>query len=156
MKNNRGFTLIELLAVIVVLAIVIAIATSTVLPAMTSARESEFRTEATRIIKRADEAFYNYYLGTLTVKNDNNSCVNQTKACFTVSELISKGISEIKEGTYTGKIEITLKDERPVDHNLYLKKADEYYFVNQPYGDFTKNGKINDGTWTEEAEKCTC
>ena len=92
-NNNKGFTLIELLAVIVVLAIVMAIAVTSILPSMTSAREEAFRVESTRIIKRAQEAYRMYQLGELDVKGDTKSCVTASKACFTVAELIDKNIS---------------------------------------------------------------
>ncbi len=156
MKNNKGFTLIELLAVIVVLAVVIAIATTNVLPTMNIAREEAFRTEATLLVKNAKEAYENYSLGAISVQNDNKSCVKENKVCFTVQELIKVGASALNPDSYTGKVEMTIENGNVVGYNLYLKKADEYWFINQQFSDFSKNGKINEGTWSEEAEVCSC
>ncbi len=156
MKNNKGFTLIELLAVIVVLAVVIALASTNVLPLMNTAREQAFRTEATLAIKNAKEAYLNYSLGSIKINNDTNSCVKENKVCFTIDELIKVGASSLKEGTYKGKVIINTTNNNEESYSLYLKKADEYWFINEPYSDYSKNGEINKGTWNEDAEVCSC
>ena len=58
-KNEHGFTLIELLAVIVVLAIVMLIAATAVLPRMAEARRQVFAIEANNIIETAQTYFMN-------------------------------------------------------------------------------------------------
>jgi len=57
--NKKGFTLVELLAVIVVLAVVMLIATTAVVPMMNRARKNAFITEIQSLIKGA-EAYYTY------------------------------------------------------------------------------------------------
>lgn len=156
MKNNKGFTLIELLAVIVVLAVVIAIATTNVLPSMNIAREAAFRTETSFAVKSAEDAYYNYGLGAFKINNGTKSCVNTTKVCFTIEELVDQGFSTLDKKTYKGKIELNLQDDKKVGYNVYLKKGDEYWFINEPFSDFSKNGDLNQGSWSEEAENCSC
>ncbi len=156
MKNNDGFTLIELLAVIVVLAVVIALATTNVLPTMNLAREEAFRTEATLAVKNTKDAYLNYSMGALKVNNDNKSCVSASKVCFTIETLVNAGISALDKDTYKGKVEINIENGKEVGYNLSLKKGDEYWFINEPYSDFSKNGNLNVGTWNEQAETCSC
>lgn len=155
-NNNKGFTLIELLAVIVVLAVVIAIATTNVLPSMNIAREAAFRTETTLAVKNTKEAYLNYTLGSIKINNDTKSCVNDKKVCFTIDELIRVGASALKQDSYKGKIEINLENGKEVSYRVFLKKADEYWFMNEPFSDFSKNGDLNKGTWNEDAETCSC
>ena len=51
--NKKGFTLIELLAVIVILAILMLLATPSVLKIMNNAQKSAFETEAATILSAA-------------------------------------------------------------------------------------------------------
>jgi type IV pilus assembly protein PilA len=57
MKNEKGFTLIELLAVIVVLAVIMLVATTAVVPMMNRAQKQAFITDAQTIIKGAESYF---------------------------------------------------------------------------------------------------
>ena len=125
-------------------------------PSMNIAREAAFRTETTLAVKSAKEAYLNYTLGAIKINNDSHSCIKDNKVCFTVSELIRVGASTLKEDTYKGKIEINLENGQEVGYNVYLKKADEYWFINQPFSDFSKNGDLNKGTWDEASETCSC
>ena len=59
----------------------------------------------------------------------------------------------------TGKIEITLdKDGNPTGYKLNFKKADEFYFIDQPYGDYSSSGNLNDPSqnWSDASESCSC
>ncbi len=156
MKNNQGFTLIELLAVIVVLAVVIAIATTNVLPSMNVAREAAFRTETSFAVKSAEDAYYNYSLGAVKINNNTQSCIKENKVCFTIAELIKDGFSTLDENSYKGKIELNLQDGKTMGYNVFLKKGDEFWFMNEPFSDFSKNGDLNKGSWNEQAETCSC
>ncbi len=155
MKNNKGFTLIELLAVIVVLSVIITIAATNVLPQMNIAREGAFRAEATLFAKNSKELYANYAMGATNITNSQNACVSKTKACFTVSELIRLGLSDLNDN-YTGKVILDLDNQTITGYHVSLKKADEYWFINEPYSDFKENGKLNDGSWTSEYETCSC
>ena len=55
--NKKGFTLVELLAVIVVLAVLVLIATTAVVPRMNRARKEAFKTEVSTIYNAALEYF---------------------------------------------------------------------------------------------------
>ena len=85
-KNEHGFTLIELLAVIVVLAIVMLIAATAVLPRMAEARRQVFAIEANNIIETAQTYFMNNSLtgtGGQGLPNDPS-----TVRCITITKLI--------------------------------------------------------------------
>ena len=82
--NKKGFTLIELLAVIVILAILMLLATPSVLKIMNNAQKSAFETEAATILSAAktqyaadavttDGSKNCYDKSTLTTKNQTPS-----------------------------------------------------------------------------------
>ena len=53
MKNNKGFTLVELLAVIVVLALLMVVATSSIGGALNNAKKNTLKTEAQKMLTEA-------------------------------------------------------------------------------------------------------
>ena len=160
--NKNGFTLIELLAVIVVLAIVATWAISSVLPLGTEAREKAFRLEATNGVESAEKAKETYDLGGLKLETTNvNSCYNpSTKImCFTVSSLVDLQYydldAEDKE-TFKGRVDINLTDRKKPVYTLYFKKNDEFRFVGLTTKNYTKHGDIDNASWDEKYETCTC
>lgn len=81
-NEKKGFTLVELLAVIVVLAIVILIASSSVGTAMTKARKSALAIEGSELINAAKNA---YQFGII----DNS--VGSGAACYSLEYLFKEG-----------------------------------------------------------------
>lgn len=69
--NKKGFTLIELLAVIVILAILMLLATPSVLKIMNNAQKSAFETEAATILSAA-KTQYAADAGTIECYDKNN------------------------------------------------------------------------------------
>ena len=159
MNNKNGFTLIELLAVIVVLAIVAVLAVSTVLPLGTEAREKAFRLEATNAVGSAEIALEAYNLGDFKFDGSSTAkCYNTTtkKMCYTIDSLIDLQYYDMDKGTFSGKVEIDLTDRKNPGYTLYFKKNDEFRFVNLKYKDYSKNGEIDNDTWSESYETCSC
>jgi len=98
--NKKGFTLVELLAVIIVLAVVMLIAVTAVVPQMNRSRKQAFITEATTILNGAENYFvYKEATGTKVT-------------CATIqTDIIGDYISEKGKGKYQGVVEeVTEKD----------------------------------------------
>lgn len=158
MKKN-GFTLIELLAVIVVLAIVAVLGTTTVLPLLSDARESAFRTEASDVITAFDAAKILGDAGKREYGNPTGSSCQKGKiVCITVSTLINWGTYDGDSDTYKGKVIIDTTNTKPT-YTLYFKKGAEFAFVNQNYTNYVDNGDlvVPDSTnWNDSYETCSC
>ena len=112
-KNNKGFTLIELLAVIVVLAVVIAIGTTAVLPMVSNIKKGAFADEANIFMGTASNILNFYDLGTISEPKamDEDYQKGNNKYCFSLKYLVDVGLidkdSEYFEGEdpeYAGKI----------------------------------------------------
>ena len=147
--NNKGFTLVELLAVIVVLGIVTVIGTTTVLPLMSESREKAFRTEATNVLKSAENVKDLVALNQITLPA--TSCNNTTKMCVTIDDLIDLGYYKGNKDNYSGTV--TLNKTNDV-FTLNLKKNAEFAIIGG-----TANDYINDtadlsavASWTEASE----
>ena len=114
-KNEHGFTLIELLAVIVVLAIVMLIAATAVLPRMAEARRQVFAIEANNIIETAQTYFMNNSLtGTSGdgLPNDPN-----TVRCISIKDLIEDGVLKQDKTKASGKV---LVKRKAANSDVYL------------------------------------
>ena len=114
-KNEHGFTLIELLAVIVVLAIVMLIAATAVLPRMAEARRQVFAIEANNIIETAQTYFMNNSLtgtGGQGLPNDPS-----TVRCITITKLIEDGVLKQDKTKASGKV---LEKKKSKDSDVYL------------------------------------
>jgi len=70
--NNKGFTLVELLAVIVILAIVVGITMVTILPTLSNAKESAFKTAVDTIQVYVQEEYDKCLLGDASLAGDKN------------------------------------------------------------------------------------
>ena len=102
-KNTKGFTLIELLAVIVVLAIVMAIAVTSVLPAMTSARKEAFALEANNAMETASNILSLYNLGILDKPGKGTDYQEgNNKYCFSLKYLSETGYLDKKSEYFAG------------------------------------------------------
>ena len=108
MRNNIGFPLVELLAVIVVLAIVMLIAVTSIGPIMEKARKSAFIDEGISMIDSAKLAY-------TTAQIDSGSQIkSNSTVCFSSAWLKSKGYFSKGEGsgddTYKGSVLIKYED----------------------------------------------
>lgn len=101
-KNRGGFTLIELLAVIVVLAIIILMAATAIVPRMETARKQVFALECNDAINAASSYFMANSINgsggdTLPVEKD-------TTACVTIADLIDTGDFDADADKYYGVV----------------------------------------------------
>ena len=118
MKNKNGFTLIELLAVIVILAVVMLIAATAVLPMMTKSRKNALLDEGLALEKAAKLAYQDPVAG---------KAVGKT-ACYSLQYLNESGFYEkgAKDG-YIGSVLIT-----PINNSKSYKY--QFWISNNTYG----------------------
>lgn len=145
LKDNRGFTLIELLAVIVILAIVMVLASSSILPFMRNAGRDSFALEANGVIDAASNAISLITVGSISLDGkygadttapaakDFNKITTDTatKYCFSLDYLVDKGLFDLKKeslatngGKYSGIVE-AVKNGNAYTYTVYIKN-DEF------------------------------
>lgn len=130
-KNNEyGFTLIELLAVIVVLAIVLLMGATAVIPRMNDARRQVFSLEANSLIESAEQYLQNNAL----TGSKPTFPVGINEVCVTLQQLVESGDYTGDSKTYNGKV---LVKRKSADSSLYL------YTVYLSNGTLMINGKGN-------------
>ena len=109
LKNKKGFTLIELLAVIVVLAIVTVIASSSILPYMANAGKDAFTTEANTAIDGASNAMSLISLGNAgnnyTLKSNDDGSKTY---CFTLDNLKALSLWDKDDSNYGGQVVVSV------------------------------------------------
>lgn len=85
--NKKGFTLIELLAVIVILAVLMLLATPSVLNIMNNARKNAFATESLSLLKAAQTKYASEMLNSSQINemyfknNGTGDCKESTNPC---------------------------------------------------------------------------
>ena len=160
MKNSKGFTLIELLAVIVVLAIVTVIASSSILPYMSNARPDAFKVEATNVIKSASDATDLYFMNQVKLKGNESSCLVGNVICFTIKELSDLGLYKDRAGNFSGKVLVNISNRLNPTYELYLQKGAEFNITAGTEIDYVNNGTVSPGGWAsadaENYSKCSC
>ncbi len=100
-KNKRGFTLVELLVVIIILAIFALLAIPRVIKVVNRARVGSFVVEANSVIKTAKNAY-----GDSVLSGDEEGPVY----CYTVDELIRRGLLHAHIGEISGVIVLDMTD----------------------------------------------
>lgn len=109
LKNKKGFTLIELLAVIVVLAIVTVIASSSILPYMANAGRDAFVTEANTAIDGASSAMSLISLGSAGNNYTSKDNADGTKTyCFTLDNLKALSLWDKEDDDYAGAVVVSV------------------------------------------------
>ena len=149
MKDNRGFTLIELLAVIVILAIVMVLASSSILPFMRNAARDSFALEANGVIDAASNAIslitvgsinsQNGSYGSQTISNNTDNVhfkplAGEKSYCFSLDYLVEFGLFDLKKeslvtkgGKYEGAV-TAVKSGNSYTYTVYLSNGE--YMVN--------------------------
>lgn len=136
-NNMYGFTLIELLAVIVVLAIVMLLAATAVLPTLNSAQRQTFAIEANTVMEAANAYFINE---SLTGGSNSLPVSEGTVKCVSVDTLVSEGHLDLDTTDYSGQVLI----EKSGNNYLYV-----VYLFNSSY---MVNGKGLDSNGTANVD----
>lgn len=143
MKNTKGFTLIELLAVIVVLAVIMLVATTAVVPMMNRAQKQAFITDAQTIIKGAESYFiYKDMTGgnvsglDKNTMNDYNGtdygyvsykCVDiNVDSSAGVDDLLGEYVEEKGKESYYGTV---IYDKVKDYYQIYVTDGEKYIFT---------------------------
>lgn len=120
--NNKGFTLIELLAVIVILAIVMVLASTSIIPFMQNASKDSFAIEANGAMDAASNAISLISIGSIERDAATNKDFSYTpgsgatgeKYCFSIDWLVDKGLFDLDTkslksngGKYAGVVEVS-------------------------------------------------
>ncbi len=92
-KGKKGFTLVELLAVIVILAIVVGISITTILPVMKNSRKKALQVAADSLALWIDQQ-YELYLSGVAINEDINeefinACFGESRNCTTLPIVIT-------------------------------------------------------------------
>lgn len=117
--NNKGFTLVELLATLILLAIIVGIAGTSITMIIKNSKEKDYQL-LVKEVKNAVELYYQ------ECKYVNNNCDNQITLGYLVNNGYLKGNSTLENGTTT--------IENPND-NVNISECILKYTYN--------NGKIN-------------
>ena len=150
MKNKKGFTLVELLAVIVVLAILILIAVTAVLPQIEKSRKNSFYDEALIYKREAEKAYIA------------ESIDGTTTTCFPVqlanSDIALNGNYVKKNGASSYKGKVVLDSSGNIS-KLYLQNGK--YMVVKDSGadslaksDVKKYATTGTPAWNANYESC--
>ncbi len=121
--NKKGFTLVELLSVIVILSVIVLIATNAVVPMADSARKQVLALEANTLVTAAQ---------TLYVQNS-----SYDSECFSYEELISAGLIEKEDDSYTGSISIDRNENGGYSYKIWLSNGQ--YIINGLAPDITSD-----------------
>lgn len=123
-KSKDGFTLVELLAVIVILAVIILIASNSVLSQMEKARKNALAIEGNTLINAAKNAYQEAILeGKITTGS----------ACFSLEYLYNKGLfSKSSKDNYSGSV-LVKPDGNIVEYSFWITNG-SYVFTNAKTG----------------------
>ncbi len=121
--NKKGFTLVELLSVIVILSVIVLIATNAVVPMADSAKKQVLAMEANTLVTAAQ---------TLYVQDGASS-----SKCYTYDELISSGLIEKEDESYTGSISIEIGENGNYSYKIWLSNGQ--YMINGVSPDVTSD-----------------
>ena len=136
MKSQKGFTLVELLAVIVVLAILMLVAGTSVFGALDTARKRQYRNEFLGLLEAAR-------IKANLDMMDNKLTVRHGCECYTIQQLVDGGHFQNPSG-YTGIVvfklnasrELTITGWMASDTFMVLEQTDKVQEENiQGYGD---------------------
>lgn len=159
--NKKGFTLVELLAVIVILAVVMLIAVTSVGPMMEKSRKSSLGTEGLGMIKAAETAFQAEGL-----KGTKAAYTSTSDVCFSLKYLCVMGYFEKGCGSdgYTGSV-LADYNAGNMKYSFWVTNG-TYSFGNatsETYGDIENTSVVKDDNslssescGTFSGKKCTC
>lgn len=141
--NNKGFTLVELLAVIVVLAIIMLIATRSVLPLVERSRKGAFASSANTVLDVAQ---------TVQVTDQISS---HNYKCYTIKYLIdNQYLEKMTNAEYSGIViinKVTTSTGTTVTYNEYLYSGTKRYALNGGLS-ATKSTFVESDVLTDQSE----
>ena len=156
--NKRGFTLVELLAVIVILAVVMLIGGTTVLPMMQKAQKNSLGEEGLAMLKAAEKAYQVEQL-----KGASAAFKTTDTVCFSLHYLCQTGYYDkgcdgnttaaesdkvTGKDVYSGSVLVTPKNDGSYDYTFWIGNG-TYVFKNankQNYANIDDTNVLTTGT----------
>ena len=142
LEKREGFTLIELLAVIVILAVIMLVASTSVTGVMKNAKQGTFRNEFLSLLESAQIKANLDQMGGTILKSPGDT------KCYKLSEITQ--FSKSGDSNYQGSVKVTKKADNTLEYKAWLSNK-EFIIKGQDAGVQLSN--ISD--WTADA-KDTC
>lgn len=143
--NKKGFTLVELLAVIVILAVVMLIAVTSVGPMMEKSRKSALGSEGISLIKASDDVFTEESL-----KGPKAEYSTTSSVCYDIKYLCEHGSFEkgCEGDGYTGSILAKYVGNGKKEYYFWISNGTYVYNAAtiDTYGNFDDDSILYDGT----------
>ena len=143
--NKKGFTLVELLAVIVILAVVMLIGGTTVLPMMQKAQKSSLGTEGVSMKKAAENAFQ-----TELIKGSSATFKSTDKVCFSIAYLCANGYYDKgctgSGDKYTGSVLVS-PGASSTEYHMWISN-ETYVYDNKTDSEITNPDNAGNGAGT--------
>ena len=144
MKNKKGFTLIELLAVIVILAVVMLIGVTAVLPLIAKAQKNSLASEGLALIDTGKTAYNAEQLATSELKLAPNASY-----CFSLDWLRNHNYYDKASNKYSGSVLILANKSGKYDYYFWITNGN--YHIS---GGTADNYSVEDGPGDENIYKC--
>ena len=137
--NKKGFTLVELLAVIVILAVVMLIGGTTVLPMMQKAQKNTLGTEGLALIKGAEEFVQSEQIkgASAAFKATDNVCVSLYFLCNAGYYDKGCGYDASVDDKYTGSFLIKYNNSTGLYEYAFWLSNGTYSYVNATKENYT-------------------
>lgn len=125
LEKREGFTLIELLAVIVILAVIMLVASTSVAGVMKNAKQGTFRNEFLSFLESAQiKAGLDQMDGT-TLRTPGSS------KCYALSDITQ--FSKSTDANYAGSVKVTKKADNSLEYKAWLSNK-EFIITNNDSG----------------------
>ena len=157
MKNRKGFTLVELLAVIVILAVVMLIGVTAVLPLISKAQKSSLASEGLGLIETGKTAFQSEQLASSTL-----GLKSTDSYCFSIDWLKSHNYYDKSTDIYSGSVYVYFNEAGKYEYYFWITNGayyisagtnDEYEIREGNGGDGICNCGGNGGGTTDHAPR---
>ena len=144
MNSKKGFTLIELLAVIVILAVVMLIGVTAVLPLIGKAQKNSLVSEGLALVETGKTAFNTEQFSTSELKLSSNESY-----CFSLDWLREHNYYEKESNKYSGSVLVHSKGAGKYDYYFWLTNGN-YHISGGTIDYYT----VEDGPGDDEIKNC--
>ena len=144
--NKKGFTLVELLAVIVILAVVMLIGVTAILPLMGRARKSALGSEGVSLVDTAKTAYQAEQL------NNNSKIKTTSTVCFSIPWLKEHNYYDKDSDDYKGSVLVSYADGK-YSYKFWIDNGTYYIDAAEP-STYDSETDIKDGSSTSNPNTC--
>lgn len=116
LEKREGFTLIELLAVIVILAVIMLVASTSVTGVMKNAKQGTFRNEFLSLLESAQIKANLDQMGGTILKSPGDT------KCYKLSEITQ--FSKYNDTNYKGSVKVTKKADNTLEYKAWLSNKE--------------------------------